>query len=83
MGLFAAAREAAWLEKLAQDLGLVSVRSIAIHCDNEASMRMAINLEINHMNKHINAYYHYKRERVGNGDIELLHVPLVEQIADI
>jgi hypothetical protein len=63
MGLSAAAREAAWLEKLAQDLGLVSICLIAIHCDNEASMQMAINPEINHRNKHINAHYHYSRER--------------------
>jgi transposase InsO family protein len=83
MGLSAAAQEAAWLEKLARDLGLVSIRPIAIHCDNEASMRMAINPEINHRNKHINAHYHYSRERVGNGDIELFHVPSVEQVADI
>jgi hypothetical protein len=83
MGLSVAARESAWLEKLTHDLGLESVRPIAIHCDNEVNMRMAINPEINHRNKHINAHYHYSKERMGNGDIELFYVPYVEQVADI
>jgi hypothetical protein len=63
MDLSSAAHESAWLKKLAQDLGLESIRPIAIHYDNEASMCMAINPEINHRNKHINAHYHYSRER--------------------
>jgi hypothetical protein len=83
MGLSAASREAAWLEKLTSDLAINPIRPIAIHCDNEASMRMAINPEINHRNKNINAHYHYNREKVENGDIELLYVPTLEQIADI
>jgi hypothetical protein len=83
MGLLAAAREAAWLEKLTLDLGLDAVKPIAIHCDNESSMRIVVNLEINHRNKHINAHYHYSRERVESGKTELLYVPSLEQIADI
>jgi hypothetical protein len=69
MGLSAASREAAWLEKLISDLAINPVRSIAIHYDNEASMRMAINPKINHRNKHINAHYYYSHEKVENGDI--------------
>ena len=83
MGLSAAVREATWLEKLTSDLGLEAVKPIAIHCDNEASMRMVVNPEINHRNKHINAHYYYSRERVESGNIELLYVPSLEQIGDI
>jgi hypothetical protein len=65
MGFSTAAREAAWLEKLATNVGLTSINPIAIYCDNEASMKMAISPKINHRNKHINAHYHYSREKVG------------------
>ena len=71
MGLSAPAREAAWLEKLTDDLGIRIVCPIHVYCDNEATMRMAINPEVNHRTKHINAHYHFSREKVEKGDIEL------------
>jgi hypothetical protein len=46
-------------------------------------MRMVVNPEINHRNKHINAHYHYSRERIESGNIDVLYVPSLEQIADI
>jgi hypothetical protein len=83
MGLSTAAREATWLEKLTDDLGIRPVHPLAIHCDNKASIGMAINLEVNHRNKHINAHYYFSRKKVEKGDIELYYVPTLEQIADI
>ena len=86
MGLSTAARKATWLEKLTNDLGIRLVRPIAIHCDNKASMKMAINLEVNHRNKHINAHYYFSRKKilmlittlVEKDDIELYYVPILE-----
>ena len=83
MGLSAAAREAAWLEKLTSDLGIRNIRPIHVHCDNETSMKLAINPEVNHRTKHINAHYHFSREKVEKGDIELCYVSTLEQLADI
>ena len=83
MDLSVAMREAAWLKKLTNDLGIRVVCPISIHCDNEASMRMAINPEVNHRTKHINAPYHFSREKVEKGDIKLYYVSTLEQLADI
>ena len=83
MALSAATREAAWLEKLTSDLAIRTVHPINIHCDNKASMRMAISPKVNHRTKHINAHYHFRREKVEKGDIELYYVSTIEQLADI
>ena len=83
MGLSVAVREAAWLEKLIDDLGIRTVHSIHIHCDNKASMKMAINPEVNHRTKHINAHNHFSIEKVEKDDIELYYVSTLEQLVDI
>ena len=56
---------------------------VVIHCDNLSSIQLARNPVFHARIKHIEVHYHYVRERVLAGDIDLVYVSTEEQMADI
>lgn len=44
---------------------------------------MAINPEANPRTRHVVAHYHFTRERIEEGELELEYIPILEQLADI
>ena len=78
-----AACEVAWLCKLLDDLGLQVDRKVVIYCDNLSSIQLARNPVYHARTKHIEVHYHFIRERVLAGDIDLVYVSTEEQVADI
>lgn len=82
-GAAVAACEVAWLRTLLGDLGLQIDRTIVIYCDNLSSIKLAHNLVFHVRTKHIEVHYHFIRERVLAGDIDLVYVSTEEQVANI
>ncbi|MCO5552643.1 hypothetical protein L7F22_006159 [Adiantum nelumboides] len=82
-GAAVASCEVAWLELLLGDLGIQVQRPIVIHCDNLSSMQLARKPVFHARTKHIEVHYHFIRERVLDGSIDLTFVRTDEQIADI
>jgi len=64
------------------DYGL-NYNRIPIYCDNKSAIAMTVNPVQHSMTKHISIRYHFIRERVQEGTIELHFVPTDEQLADI
>ncbi|MGI4673442.1 Ty1/Copia family ribonuclease HI, partial [Klebsiella pneumoniae] len=56
---------------------------IPIFCDNQSAIAMTGNPVQHSMTKHISIRYHFIREHVEEGDIELHFVPTEQQLADI
>ena len=54
-----------------------------IYCDNLSSIHLAKNPVFHARTKHIEVHYHFVRERVLSGEVELTHVSTDRQIADI
>jgi hypothetical protein len=54
-----------------------------IYCDNLSSIQLAKNPVFHAQMKHIEVHYHFVRERILSGEVELKHVPTNRQIADI
>ena len=75
--------EIAWLRKLLDDLGLQVDKKVVIYCDNLSSIQLARNPVFHARTKHIEVHYHFIRERVLAGDIDLVYVSTEEQVADI
>ena len=69
-----AACEVAWLELLLGALGIQVQRLVVIHCDNLSSIQLARNPVFHARTKHIEVHYHFIRERVLAGDIDLTYV---------
>ena len=82
-GVVVAACEVAWLHTLLGDLGVHVDERVFIYCDNLNSIQLARNPVSHARNKHIEVHYHYIRERVLIGDIDLVYVSREEQMADI
>ena len=54
-----------------------------IYCDNLSNIQLAKNPVFHARTKHIEVHYHFVRERVLSGEVELQYVPTDRQTADI
>jgi transposase InsO family protein len=77
-----AVKEAVWLRSLLNELGLGSNGPTTIFTDSQGAMALAKNPEYHQRSKHIDIRYHFIREQVAQGCIELIYVPTLEMAAD-
>ena len=73
-GAAVVACEVAWLEMLLADLGIQVQVPVVIFCDNLSSIQLARNPVVHARTTHIEVHYHFIRERVSDGDIDLTYV---------
>ncbi|KAJ9547221.1 hypothetical protein OSB04_019764 [Centaurea solstitialis] len=71
-----------WLRNQLQDYD-IQLSKIPIYCDNTSAIAIANNLVLHSKTKHIEVRYHFIRDHVMNGDIELHFVPTEYQLADL
>ncbi|KAJ9564972.1 hypothetical protein OSB04_000938 [Centaurea solstitialis] len=71
-----------WLRNQLQDYD-IQLSKIPIYCDNTSAIAIANNPVLHSMTKHIEVRYHFIRDHVMNGDIELHFVPTEYQLADL
>ena len=82
IALSQAAQEGIWLKRLLSDLGVEAMSTLILE-DNQGAIAIAKN-PVNHSRtKHIDIRYHYIRECVQNGQIELQYCPTNDMKADI
>ena len=77
-----AAQESTWLMRLLKDLHQ-PIKQVILHCDNRSAVCLAENPIFHARTKHIEIHYHFIREKVLQGDIQMKLTPTEEQIADI
>ena len=65
------------------DLCLKINAATHIFTDNQSAMEVARNPVFHARTKHIEVHYHYVRERIHVGDIDLLYVPTQCNVGDI
>ncbi|KAL8147589.1 hypothetical protein AgCh_005055 [Apium graveolens] len=71
-----------WMKNQLLDYGL-EFSKIPIYCDNQSAIAMTGNPVQHSMTKHISIRYHFIREHVIEGTVELQFVPTDQQLADI
>ena len=82
-GVAIAACEVVWLQKLLSDLGQLVDVPVVIYCDNINSILLVNNLVYHARTKHIEVHYHFIREKILAKEIDLIHVSIEDQVADI
>jgi hypothetical protein len=82
-GVSMAACEAIWLQKLLVSLFGQELEPTIIHCDNQSGIKLSENPVFHDRSKHIDIWYHFIRDCVQRGAIQLQYVPTNEQVADI
>ena len=85
MGLCNAAKEAVWLRNLLTSLGRrkYATECTRIYGDNQGSLKLVANPEMHSRSKHIDVQYHYVRELIQQGLIEVEYIPTADMAADI
>ncbi|KAH9752839.1 hypothetical protein KPL71_014867 [Citrus sinensis] len=79
-----AAKEAVWIRKFIQQLGVVPTIAlpISLYCDNNGAIAQAKELRSHQKSKHIERRYHIIREIIGRSDITMQKVASADNTAD-
>jgi hypothetical protein len=83
IALSAASREAIWLRRLLGELGQHQEGATTIYEDNQATIMLSTNAKTGKRTKHIDVRYHFVRETISKGDVELVYCPSEEMVADM
>lgn len=75
-------KDAIWLQRMLSELK-IQVERVRIHVDNQSAIKLASNPEFHKRSKHIDVRYHFIREIVEKGLIEINYVKTHDQRADI
>ena len=75
--------EEVWIRRLLADLGVYIDGAVTIWCDNMSSIQLAKNPVFHARTKHIEVHYHFVREKVMEGEVDLVYVNTNQQVADI
>lgn len=78
-----AGQEVTWLRNLLTSLGFTIVQPTKLHCDNLGSIQLTSKTFFHARTKHIEIQYHWIRELVKRGTVELEHCPSEMMMADI
>jgi len=82
MGACFASKEAVWLRRMLQELGVEVAAPIIVYTDNQSSIQL-INNPVHHdRTKHIDIQYHFTREQVESKILEFHYVKTEFQVAD-
>jgi hypothetical protein len=77
------ASQVVWMRRVLNQLGHVQKKSTIVMCDNSSIIKLSNNPVMHGRSKHIDVRFHFLRELVNDGIIELLHCGTEEQTADI
>ena len=83
IALSAAAQESLWLNQLVSELTNSENQKITILEDNQSAIAMTRNPQFHGRSKHIDIKYHFVRDHVNSGNIELKYCPSGDMVADI
>lgn len=82
VALSTATQEAVWIRKLLSDFGVSQSQATTIMEDNQGAICLAKNPVTHSRSKHIDVRYHYIREALNDGIIDLQYCPTHDMIAD-
>ena len=83
MATIQASCEALWLRKLLVDLIDQELRATVIYCNNQSCIQLSENPVFHDRSKHIEIKYHFIRDYVQRGAVELQYISTDEQVADV
>lgn len=83
MALSCAARQIIWLRQLLKELFSEQFGPTFIGEDNQGAIHLVNNPSSSRRTRHINVRYHFTRDAVINGQVDVRYVPTDKQPADI
>lgn len=83
MAMSSAVQEAIHLRQLLKDLGFEQRESTVIFEDNQGCIALSGNPVFHKRTKHIDIRFHFIRERVASGEVEIQYISTEHQLADV
>lgn len=80
---YEAARDVMWIRNFLEELGIEQCGPTPLHCDNAPVVALAKNPFKHAASKHMHLKYHFLREQVENGVVNMVQVPTATQLADV
>jgi hypothetical protein len=77
-----ATAEIMWIQILLLEIGVQAPRKAKLWCDNMGAKYLSANPVFHARTKHIEVDYHFVRERVAKGFLDIEHVSTRDQVAD-
>ncbi len=79
------AKDILWIHKLLKEFSFLHNLSLptTIYCDNQGTIHLSKDTTFHSRTKHIDVHFHFIRQTVTSGDIELLYIPIKKMVADI
>ncbi|PKU82870.1 Retrovirus-related Pol polyprotein from transposon TNT 1-94 [Dendrobium catenatum] len=81
--LSAATSDVLWIHRLLDEVGISQQQPTTIHCDNISAMALAKNPVFHARTKHIEIDYHFIRQHLNSGAIQLSYIASTDNISDI
>ena len=78
-----AAADVAWVRSVLKDLHVFLPSAPLLHCDNLSTLALCSNPVFHTRIKHLDTDFHFVRERVQKGDLEVQYIPTEAQVADV
>jgi hypothetical protein len=78
-----ASRDAVYLRRLMGDIGFKLGKPIVMYEDNKSCIDMLHSKFRHSASKHINPKFHYGRDQILKGNVEVRYVSTLEQVADM
>lgn len=82
MALTEAVKEAVWLRGLMMEFGY-DQKTVEIHCDSQSAIALSKNNVHHERTKHIDVKYHYIRDVISDGVVEVVKISTLKNPADI
>jgi len=78
-----AAKEAVWLRNFISEIWGERERALTMLCDNQGAISLAKDNKFHSRMKHIDLWYHFIREAVEEGKINVTYIPTEDNVANI
>ena len=75
--------QAVWMRRILKKLGHSHDGSTTVFCDNSSTIKLSKNPVMHGRSKHIDVRFHFLRDLVKDGAIELVHCGTENQLADV
>lgn len=77
-----ACKEAIWIQRLMEELGHKQ-QKISVYCDSQSALHIARNPTFHSRTKHIGVQYHFVREVVEEGSVDMQKIHTKDNLADV
>jgi hypothetical protein len=78
-----AAKESIWLRRLIEPFFEPSSTPTTLHCDNQAAIHLATDDNYHARTKHIDIRFHFIRQTISDGHVDIKYCPTQDMTADI